>query len=322
MSQRLSRDRQGTERDSMTLAESKRSRLPSMAAALAGCALASTPLAACAQATTPDEVRTGPLAPAVVITEPTGKGTVAVKLTATRIVHASVLLNFGGKYVLTDPWFTHRPGFLATEPLGFAPSSLPPLAAVVVSHEHYDHNDMAALAAAYPDRKVPIIMTAGGVKAARAAGFTDVRAVQAGDVITVDGITITAVPAKHSAPENSYVIESGSRVVFFGGDTLRIPEQNALKARFPRIDLALLPVNGLSGGGHQSVMNDVEAADLCRQLAPTIAVPIHYTFSGGDRKITFTGTAQGFVEAAKSVCPSSRAVILESGQPLTLDTAK
>lgn len=291
-----------------------------IARALAALILVGFPAVGCTQASTPDEVRQGPLAPTITVNTPSKSG--AVALTATRLVHASVLLNFGGKYVLTDPWFTHRPGFLSTEPLGMAPASLPHLSVIVVSHEHYDHNDMEALAEAYRDHSTPIITTAGGEKAARSAGFTDVRVVQPGDQVTVDGVTITTVAASHSTPENNYVLEAGGRVVFFGGDSLRIPEQNTLKAKFPKIDLALLPVNGLTIGGRQSVMNDVEAADLCGQLTPAVAVPMHYSFSGGARPITLTGTAQGFIDAAAKACPATQTFILETGQPLSFPAAK
>jgi L-ascorbate metabolism protein UlaG (beta-lactamase superfamily) len=46
---------------------------------------------------------------------------------------------------------------------------MPALSAVVASHDHYDHYDVAAFSA-YPDKSVPLVVKRGmGAKASRAA---------------------------------------------------------------------------------------------------------------------------------------------------------
>lgn len=68
--------------------------------------------------------------------------------TVRRLVHASVLLDFGGAHILTDPWFSQRPGYLHGEPIAAAnPADLPTLSSVVISHSHYDHRDLGAFTA-------------------------------------------------------------------------------------------------------------------------------------------------------------------------------
>src|SRR6266446_1905119 len=59
-------------------------------------------------------------------------------LTVTRVTHSCVLLDFAGIKILTDPWFSERPGYLRGEPLAYTPESLPHLDGVLVSHGHYD----------------------------------------------------------------------------------------------------------------------------------------------------------------------------------------
>ncbi len=60
----------------------------------------------------------------------------------TRIVHTSVLLDFDGTTVLTDPWFSEKPGYYPGEPRSVASAAdLPHLDGIVVSHGHYDHFD-------------------------------------------------------------------------------------------------------------------------------------------------------------------------------------
>jgi len=60
-------------------------------------------------------------------------------LTLTRIAHSSTLLDFDGQPILTDPWYSEKPGYYHGEPYGIALADLPRLTGVVVSHDHYDH---------------------------------------------------------------------------------------------------------------------------------------------------------------------------------------
>lgn len=76
-------------------------------------------------------------------------------LTLTRIAHSTTLINIGGRIILTDPWFSEKWGYYHGEPYGLTLDQLPRLAAVIVSHGHYDHYDMQAFQA-YPDKSVPI----------------------------------------------------------------------------------------------------------------------------------------------------------------------
>src|SRR5947209_5000514 len=94
-------------------------------------------------------------------------------LTLTRVAHASVLLDFAGQAILTDPWYSEKPGYYHGEPYGIALADLPRLAGVVGSHAHYDHFDMASFAA-YPDKAVPFAVKTGMARAARAVGFLSV----------------------------------------------------------------------------------------------------------------------------------------------------
>ncbi|WP_433634771.1 MBL fold metallo-hydrolase [Nocardia sp. CA-120079] len=78
-----------------------------------------------------------------------------MSVTATRVVHASVLLDFGGARILTDPWLSERRFYYQGEPRSIATAAdLPELAGIVISHAHYDHCDLAALQS-YPDKNVP-----------------------------------------------------------------------------------------------------------------------------------------------------------------------
>ena len=241
--------------------------------------------------------------------------------TMTRIAHASVLLDFGNATVLTDPWFSEKMHFHHGEPLGITMEALPHLTAVVASHEHYDHFDMATFAS-YPDKAVPFFVGPNMVEAARAAGFTNVRELAPWESATVGPLTITAAPAAHKVPEVTFVIEANGSTVFFGADTLLIPELDEIAKRFPSVQLALFAVNGLGVMGTQVVMNAEEAATLAGRMGAEVAVPIHYRFNGSwftdSFILSYDGTPERFITALKDRAPATKGFILEPGQELRL----
>jgi len=247
------------------------------------------------------------------------------KLTLTRIAHSTVIIDFDGRCILTDPWFSEKFGYYHGEPYGIALQDLPRLDVVIVTHGHYDHYDMKAFGR-YQDKTVPIVVKRGIGDKARKAGFTDVREVDAWESAAIGPITVTAAPAKHGVPEVTFVLEGFGRTVYFGGDTLLIPELREVATRFPRIDLALVPVNGLMIRpmlNRQVVMNAREAAELCAIIRPRIAVPFHYAFTGGplmDRLVLkYSGTADEFKQVAERRAPDTTVRILEPGEPLAID---
>jgi L-ascorbate metabolism protein UlaG (beta-lactamase superfamily) len=178
------------------------------------------------------------------------------RLAVTRVAHATVLLDFDGEQVLTDPWFTEKEGYHHGEALGFSVAQLPKLTAVVASHGHYDHFDIEAFAA-YPDKAVPFFVATGMADAARKAGFINVQELEPWQSAHAGSLTVTAAPGEHGVREVTYVIEGKGDTVYFGGDTKLIPAlEGDLPRRFPIVDLALLSVNGLQVRGQQVVMTD------------------------------------------------------------------
>lgn len=75
--------------------------------------------------------------------------------TVTWIGHASTLVQAGGLQVLTDPIFSQRASPLSwigpkrAQPPGVALQDLPPIDAVLISHNHYDHLDRDSLVGLY-----------------------------------------------------------------------------------------------------------------------------------------------------------------------------
>jgi L-ascorbate metabolism protein UlaG (beta-lactamase superfamily) len=240
----------------------------------------------------------------------------------TRVGHSCHLLEIGGRTLLTDPWFTVKPTYDPGERVAFTVDQLPPLDAVLITHEHYDHCDLDAITGRLG---VPLIAPRTVVARARDLGFQDVRELEAWDATKLGDVTVTAAPGLHGVHEITYVIQGGGRTVYFGGDTLKFPELDELPERFGAFDLALLPINGLCvrpAGNRQVVMNATEAAELTATLRARTAVPHHYAFTSGrlgDLLITRAEREPvAFAEAVGRLSPETEVRLVLPGVPLTL----
>jgi L-ascorbate metabolism protein UlaG (beta-lactamase superfamily) len=246
--------------------------------------------------------------------------------TIRRVVHASVLIDFDGATILTDPWLSERPGYLHGERCAVASAAeLPPLAGIVISHGHYDHCDLDALAR-YPDKQVPFAVVRGLAGRVRAAGFGNVTELDPWQTTHLGGVQVTAAPARHGVPEVTFVLEHDRNSVFFGADTLRIAALDEVARRFGDLDLALLPINGLRirpAFNRQVVMDAAQAAELTGVLRPRLAVPIHYAYTAGRLRDTLIlkmdrDHPDQYRNAAADLAPDTTVHILAPGQPLAL----
>jgi L-ascorbate metabolism protein UlaG (beta-lactamase superfamily) len=243
----------------------------------------------------------------------------------TRVGHACVLLELDGVRILTDPWFSERKGYHPGEGPGIALADLPRLDAVLVSHGHYDHYDMEAFAA-YPDRSVPVLVKNGTAAAARRAGFENVTELDWWQEARVGDVRVLAAPARHGVPENTFVLESPSHVVYFAADTLLIPELAEVGRRFPRIDLMLVSTNGLRLKpllNRKVVMDAEDAARLCALLRPETVIPMHYAFEARDWfhdafLISYERGPERFAAACRRLAPEVRVCVAEPGRRVQL----
>jgi L-ascorbate metabolism protein UlaG (beta-lactamase superfamily) len=195
----------------------------------------------------------------------------------TWIGHASVLVELSGVRLLTDPALTPRLAHLRRHhPVDLDAVGRPD--AVVISHVHADHLHLPSLRLL--GRDVTLIVPTGASGFLRRQGFRNVREVGIGDTVSVDGVSVTAVPAVHdnrrgphsrvAATPLGYVLR-GPYAVYFAGDTDLFPAMADIRA-----DVALLPIWGWGrtlGPGHLDPVTAVRAMELVR---PSVVVPIHW----------------------------------------------
>jgi L-ascorbate metabolism protein UlaG (beta-lactamase superfamily) len=191
--------------------------------------------------------------------------------------HATTLIELGGVRVLTDPFLRGRLGPLERHGPLPRPEELE-ADVVVISHGHPDHFDRRSIEA-LPGRPVVVAPRGLGARCSIARAEAHVIEVAAGESLDVDGLTVTAVPARHwispGAPRAQpigYVLDRGPRV-YFAGDTGRYPDMRELAGG---VDVALLPVwtwGPHLGPGH---LGPRSAAEVVRELEPAAVIPIHW----------------------------------------------
>jgi len=248
----------------------------------------------------------------------------ATTIGITRIRHSCHLLEIGRRTFLTDPWFTSTASYRPGEPTAMDVAGLPDLDGVLISHEHYDHCDLGALAT-YRDLGVPLVVPPTVRQSAIEHGFRNVTVLEPWQSTQIGGVDITAAPGKHGVYEITFVLRSGTDSIYFAGDTMLIPELKELPRRFGRIDVALLPTNGLCVrplNDMQVVMNAREAAELTAALRPKLVIPHHYAFSSGwlgDRILTKKDrNPRNYAEFATQLAPETKVRIVDPGSEVTL----
>jgi len=220
------------------------------------------------------------------------------RLSALWIGHASVLIQMDDQFVMTDPVFTSAVGELSPrliEP-GLAVESVPPLAAVVISHMHFDHLSFGSLEMIQD--KVGVLLLPPGAQSSVPTYSFESREVERWVSVTSRGVKITAVPvahvggrygvdaAIHPCAFTGWVFEYHGLSVYFGGDTaLDRPLFEAARHKFPNLDLALLPICPLHPRDFmaRTHMSPAEALDAFGLLGAKSMLPIHYdTFINSD----------------------------------------
>jgi L-ascorbate metabolism protein UlaG (beta-lactamase superfamily) len=202
--------------------------------------------------------------------------------------------------VLTDPVWAQRasPTQLAGpkrfQPVPLALKALPRLDAVVISHDHYDHLDMATVKELVALQDVPFITSLGVGAHLQAWGVPPQR------IVELDWwehwqapsaeLRIHAAPSQHFSGRSlkdrnatlwsSLVIETPKHRVFFSGDTGLTGEYAAIRERFGPFDLVMLEVGAFHpswGDIHLGPENALKALQL---LGGGAFLPVHWgTFS-------------------------------------------
>jgi L-ascorbate metabolism protein UlaG (beta-lactamase superfamily) len=203
--------------------------------------------------------------------------------------HATVLANFHGTWILTDPALETRIGLgRGRAKLGprrlIAPAlraaELPDIDLLLLSHAHMDHTDLGTLRAL--PRDLPVIVQPGNRDLVRR--FRRVEELAWGERLTIDGTEIESVEVRHWGARmitdrhrgyGGYLLRRAGRTVVFAGDTAYTDAFGPLARRGP-IDLAILPIGAYDPwiANHAS---PEEAWQMARQMRAAHVLPVHHS---------------------------------------------
>ena len=182
------------------------------------------------------------------------------------LLHASICIEHDGRVIYVDP-VTQLRGRTVDY------STMPKADIILVTHEHPDHYDTAALRQLTTD-KTQLIMNPRCVEL-----YGSGQAMKNGDQQPLaGGSTLAAVPAYNTTAEhlqfhpkgrdNGYILTLGSLRIYIAGDTEDIPEMAELKES--GIDIAFLPCN------QPFTMTPEQLVRAAKMVQPKVLFPYHY----------------------------------------------
>ncbi len=249
------------------------------------------------------------------------------ELRATVVNHSTVLLQQSASNILIDPIWSERAspfswiGPRRRRKPGVRKEDLPSIDIVLISHNHYDHLDLAMLRWLGGRGDSAFVVPMGVARLLRSERIGPIHELDWGFTQTFGRTTIHCVPALHFSGRGifdrnktlwcGYVIEYQNGRVYFAGDTAFGTHFSQIRERFGSPDLAFLPIGAYEPRWFMSAvhMAPEEALRAHEILGSGTSVAIHHgSFQLGDdgvdtpkRRILATGRPDSFL-------------ILENGQ--------
>jgi L-ascorbate metabolism protein UlaG (beta-lactamase superfamily) len=217
------------------------------------------------------------------------------RVTAAWLGHATVLINFFGIKILTDPVLFPRIGIRIPFLLTIGPkrltapglmfAELPKIDIILLSHAHFDHIDLPTLQRFNASTKV---VTAPHTRdLLRWTRLRDVTELPWGDRKTIESgpgkIDILAVPMKHWGARmqrdthrgyNGYVIERNDHRILFAADTAFIDSFRDLRQHGP-IELAIFSI-GAYNPWIRNHCTPEQAVQMANDAGAQFIMPVHH----------------------------------------------
>jgi L-ascorbate metabolism protein UlaG (beta-lactamase superfamily) len=218
-------------------------------------------------------------------------------LRATWLGHSTVLVEIDGARVLFDPVWARRasPTTLIGPKRFFPPplslDDLPPLDAIMTSHDHYDHLDrdvVRALAKSPAQSKARFVVPLGvGAHLERWGVAPDrITELDWGETTTVGPLTLTATPARHFSGRGlfngnhtlwaSWSVKGPVHRVFHSGDTGPFNGFGEIGMQHGPFDLTLMKVGAYDKQWPDIHLDPEQAVDAHMKLRGRVLLPIHW----------------------------------------------
>lgn len=216
------------------------------------------------------------------------------EIAITFVNHITLLVQFRGLNVLTDPVYSERAspvqwsGPRRVRDPGLAFDALPRIDAVLVSHSHYDHLDLDTLQRLERDHHPLFLTGLGNGSFLEEHGLGNVREFDWWESIDDEGHRYTYTPSQHWSGRalsgrnrtlwGGFVVESAGRKVYFAGDTGYSDQFRQIRRRCGRVDVALLPIGAYEPRWFMQDMhmNPDDAVRAHLDLDAELSIGTHY----------------------------------------------
>ncbi|MBB5896426.1 MBL fold metallo-hydrolase [Kutzneria kofuensis] len=219
----------------------------------------------------------------------------ATGVRTTWLGHSTALVELEGGTVLFDPVWSDRVSPVALvgpkrlHPVPVDLAELPPVDAVVISHDHYDHLDTAtikAIAARWPKTRFVTPLGVGAHLQRWRIPASRIDEVDWTESVTVAGLTLTATAARHFSgrvrPGSNgtlwagWVVAGTAHRVFYTGDSGYFDGYREIGRRHGPFDVTLIQIGAYSHLWPDVHMTPEEAVAAHRDLRGELLIPVHW----------------------------------------------
>ncbi|MCG6496797.1 MBL fold metallo-hydrolase [Kitasatospora sp. A2-31] len=207
--------------------------------------------------------------------------------------HASALVEVEGTRVLLDPVWSDRcspaahVGPKRLHPVPVELEELPQVDAVLISHDHYDHLDMATVKRLVRSQSAPFAVPLGIGSHLRRWGVPEHRIIELDwdETCTLGALAVTLTAAHHFSGRGltrnttlwgSWVIAGPTRRVFYTGDSGYFEGYARIGAEHGPFDAALVQIGAYDTAWADIHMTPEDAVRAHRELGAGLLVPVHW----------------------------------------------
>lgn len=250
--------------------------------------------------------------------------------------HSASLLEIAGQNILLDPMLSVKMGPVSwatpkryNRELAITPEKLPYIAAVLISHDHYDHLDLATIDK-IKDKVGQFYVPLGIGAHLRAWGVPRARITEMnwGDQATLPGLLLHCTPSRHFSGRGltnrnstlwcSWVVQAPTKRVFYTGDGGYGPHFAAIGQQYGPFDLAVVECGQYNEGWAEIHMRPEQSVQAARDVRAAVMLPVHWG--------AFTESLHAWNEPVKRATAEATRLgqVITTphlGEPVTLGTA-
>jgi L-ascorbate metabolism protein UlaG (beta-lactamase superfamily) len=253
----------------------------------------------------------------------------AREIVVTFIGHSTFLLQTSDGNILIDPVFSER-----ASPVRFAGprrvrepavrmEDLPEIAAILISHNHYDHCDLTSLQALERRFHPRFLTPLGNAHLLESVGIRSVQELDWWQDVLLNPLRITLTPAQHFSARGpfdrnralwgGFIIWVRGERLFFAGDSGYASHFREIRAAYGPMRVAMLPIGAYEPRWFMKDihMNPAEALQAHLDLEASQSIAMHFG--------TFQLTPEGIDEPVKSLEEALRTKSVSPDQFRVLD---